>query len=143
LKRRNPSNAPASAAETSARPEWRSRTPATSMAIETMRATPAAGSGLLGFLFPQAIAVASREEAAPRDGIVRALIMCTLVALAVYAGWHEPAPARWSAPRQTRYPVRRLYWIGMVALGVGAAGFLKLASLSGGILARHWHLRHS
>jgi hypothetical protein len=94
----------------------------------------AAGCGLLGFLFPQAVGVASQGDAAPRDGVAKALIMCTLLALAVYAGWHEPAPARWSAPRQTRYPVRRLYWIGMVALAVGLAGFLKLASLGGGIL---------
>ncbi len=97
----------------------------------------AAGCGLLGFLFPQAVAVAQHEEAAPRDGVLRVLLMCTLVALAVYTGWHEAAPARWSAPRQVRYPVRRLYWIGMAALAVGAAGYLKLTSLSGGILAHY------
>lgn len=97
----------------------------------------AAGCGLLGFLFPQAVAVAASGDAAPHDGVVKALLMSTLSALAVYVGWHEAAPARWSAPRQTRYPVRRLYWIGMAALGVGMAGFLKLASLSGGVLAHY------
>jgi hypothetical protein len=96
----------------------------------------AAGCGLAGFLFPQAVAVA-RSADAPPDGVVKALLMCTLVALAVYAGWTEAAPARWSAPRQSRYPVRRLYWIGAAALAVGLAGFLKLASLSGGILGHY------
>jgi hypothetical protein len=90
---------------------------------------------MLGFLFPQAVGLAGNPDAAPRDGVVRALIMCTLCALAVYAGWHEPAPARWSAPPRTSYPVNRLYAAGLLAVGVGLAGFLKLASLSGGIAA--------
>ncbi len=100
----------------------------------------AAGCGLLGFLFPQALGIAADPGSAPRDGIIRALIMCTLSALAVYAGWHEPAPARWSTPDGTRRPLRRLYAIGLAALAVGFAGFLKLTSLSGGIAA-HYSVR--
>jgi hypothetical protein len=97
----------------------------------------AAGCGLLGFLFPQAAGIVLHGDPVPRDGLVKALAMCTLAALAVYAGWHEPAPARWSAPREFPYPAGRLYWIGLLCLAVGLAGFLKLASLSGGVVAHY------
>ena len=62
----------------------------------------AAGCGLLGFLFPQAAGIVMHGDPVPRDGLVKALAMCTLAALAVYAGWHEPAPARWSATASRR-----------------------------------------
>jgi hypothetical protein len=93
-----------------------------------------AGCGLLGFLFPQAAGIVRNGLLAPPDGVAQALFMCTLTALAVYAGWYEPTPAKWAARRPESCPVRRLYWIGAFFLAVGLAGFLKLTSLSGGVL---------
>jgi hypothetical protein len=97
----------------------------------------AAGCGLLGFLFPQAVGLVQDRGLTPGDGLVKALVMCTLTALAVYAGWHEGAPSRWSAPPRMCYPAGRLYWIGAAALGIGVAGFLNLAALSGGVAAHY------
>jgi hypothetical protein len=97
----------------------------------------AAGCGLLGFLFPQALGLVRNGSVAPAGAMTKALVMCILTALAVYAGWYDRPPARWSEPARRRYPVGRLYWIGAAALGVGAAGFLKLTALNGGVVAHY------
>jgi hypothetical protein len=96
-----------------------------------------AGCGLLGFLFPQAVAVARNGTLAPPEGVAKALLMCTLTALAVWLGWREPVPSRWAAQRPQACPVNRLYWIGLLFMTVGLVGFLKLTSLSGGVLEHY------
>ena len=96
-----------------------------------------AGGGLLAFLFPQALGLVTGGDPAPHDGMVRALLMSTLCALAIYVGWREKTPERWSAPADREYPLRRLYGMGLGALAIGLAGFLKLVSLSGGIAAHY------
>ena len=95
-----------------------------------------AGAGLLGFLVPQAIGIVRNPEMAPGPGIDKALLMCTLCALAIHYGWRSPIPYRWKLAAR-RCPLPRMYSIGLALMAVGLAGFYKLTSLSGGIAAHY------
>jgi hypothetical protein len=95
-----------------------------------------AGAGLLGFLVPQAVGLVRSPEMAPAAGVDKALLMCTLCALAIHLGWRGPVPHRWSLAARNDSP-RGAYAVGLLLLAVGLTGFYKLTSLSGGIAAHY------
>lgn len=92
------------------------------------------GCSVLGFLFPQAIGTVRNADAVPEAGLIKSLIMCVLCLAAVYWGWHAPVPAKWLRARKRSYSAARVYWFGMALLAVGVIAFLRLASLTGGIV---------
>ena len=91
------------------------------------------GCVFLGQLFLQAIGTVRDADSVPHDGLVRALVMCILCALAMHAGWELPLATRSRAPR--RYDHRVVFYIAVVFIAVGMTGFLLLAGLSGGLAA--------
>lgn len=96
-----------------------------------------AGGAMAGYLLPQAIGVARNVGMAPQAGIYKALIMCTLCTLATYLGWHRHVPDKWLQPSARRYSNGGLYALGIVLLGIGLFGYLKLTALSGGIAGHY------
>jgi len=90
------------------------------------------GLVFLGQLFLQAVGVV-RADSAPHDGLAKALLMCTLCALAVHIAWELPSPA--DPLTRLAYDSAAVFRIGTVFTAVGLAGFLLLARLSGGIAA--------
>ncbi len=93
-----------------------------------------AGCSMLGFLFPQAIGAVRNAERVPQDGLIKALVMCILCLAAVYWGWHARVPARWGKPSQLRCSPVLAYACAMVLLAISIIAFLRLASLSGGVV---------
>ena len=90
------------------------------------------GLVFLGQLFLQAIGVVRSADSVPHGGLVRALLMCTLCALAMHLGWEKRA-VRGASIAVLVFP--RVFAAGMVFIVVGMTGFLLLTRLSGGIAA--------
>lgn len=96
-----------------------------------------AGAGLAGFLLTQAIGIVRNPGMVPEPGLNKALIMCTLCAVATYLGWRQRIPRAWIARPPAAAPPRAVYSLGLLLLAVGLWGFSKLTALSGGV-AQHF-----
>lgn len=96
-----------------------------------------AGCGLFGFLFPQALGIVASPGMAPEGGVVKALVMSTLCAAAIYMGWKAPVRARGAVQSRPPFPLKPMYWCGLASIIVGLIGFVKLAGLSGGVLGHY------
>lgn len=94
-----------------------------------------AGCGLLAMTIPQAIGIVSNPWMVPREGLYTALAFNSMCGIAIHTGWGR-GRVRVGAPK-VRLGSNIGYWIGFVFLLIGIWGFLKLASLSGGVTAHY------
>ena len=92
-----------------------------------------AGCGLFGFLFTQAVGVVRNPGMAPESGVCKALVMSTLCAWAVYLGWKAPARARAAPGSKSSLSLNWLYVCGIICIGLGLYGSMKLTILTGGV----------
>ncbi len=93
-----------------------------------------AGIGSMGLLFVQALGIMSDPDMVPPGSLPKALLMCTLCNVAIYAGWYWKPSQSWRRETAWRYPMIRVYWAGIAVLAVGAFGVLRLTALEGGII---------
>lgn len=95
------------------------------------------GVGLFGFLLPQAVGIVASPGMAPEGGVVKALVMSTLCAVAIYMGWKAPVDTRGKVHSLSASFLRWMYWYGLASVLIGLIGFVKLADLSGGIVGHY------
>jgi hypothetical protein len=93
-----------------------------------------AGSGLFGFLFPEALGVVRSPAMAPEAGVWKALVMSALCAVAVYLGWKAPVRAQRAAPSRLPFTMKWMYRCGVACIIAGLYGTVKLIELRGGVL---------
>lgn len=88
----------------------------------------------LGYVVPEALGVVLNPGLAPPLGLTKALIMYSLCSWAAYAGWTWHRPKVVCRTREWSPSIQTLQVMGLFYVVIGAVGFWKLASLTGGIL---------